>query len=65
MEEEKRNLTDADIKVLAQEIERTIVTRFQLNVGKGVIAFLWKQVITIGLLVAAYGAGGGFKKWGG
>jgi hypothetical protein len=62
--DEKRNLTEADVAAIAAQIEKGILERLQLNVGRGVLALAWKWVMTGVLLLAAYGAGGGFKKWG-
>ncbi|MBD1412789.1 hypothetical protein NUJ30_08785 [Burkholderia contaminans] len=62
--EEKRILTEADVQAIADALERSIVSRFQQNVGKGVLAVLWRWAIQLMLVLAAYGAGGGFKKWG-
>jgi len=63
--EEKRKLTDEDVAAIAKQIEDGILQRFQLNVGRGVLAIVWKWVLSALILLAAYGAGGGFKKWGG
>ncbi|MFM0151454.1 hypothetical protein [Paraburkholderia sediminicola] len=62
--DEQRNLTDADVQAIVNSLEKSVVQRFQLNVGKGVLGLVWKWVVTGCLLLAAYGAGGGFKKWG-
>ncbi|NIF51398.1 hypothetical protein [Burkholderia sp. Ax-1724] len=62
--DEKRNLTEADVTAIAEQIERGILNRLQLNVGRGVLGLAWKWLLTGVLLLAAYGAGGGFKKWG-
>ncbi|TDY26310.1 hypothetical protein B0G81_6820 [Paraburkholderia sp. BL6665CI2N2] len=62
--EDKRNLTDEDVAAIAKQIEDGILQRFQLNVGRGVLAIAWKWILTGLVLLAAYGAGGGFKKWG-
>ena len=62
--EEKRNLTDDDVEALVSALERSIVQRFQVNVGRGLLSLIWKWVITGAFMLAAYGAGGGFRKWG-
>ena len=59
-----RSLTDADVAAIALALEASIVSRFQQNVGKGVLAFVWRWTFQGLLMLAAYGAGGGFKKWG-
>jgi len=59
---DNRNLTDADVKAIASEIERSIMQRFQLNVGQGVLRFVWRAMIYAMIALAAYGAAGGFKK---
>lgn len=63
--DEKRTLSEADVTAIVNQLESSVVQRFQLNIGRGVIALVWKWVITGCLLLAAYGAGGGFRKWGG
>jgi hypothetical protein len=63
--EDKRTLTDADVDALAERLEKSVLQRFQLNIGRGVLALLWKWFMLALLALAAYGAGGGFKKWGG
>lgn len=62
--DERRSLTDEDVAAIAARIEAGILQRFQLNVGRGVLALAWKWILTATLMLAAYGAGGGFKKWG-
>jgi hypothetical protein len=62
--EDKRTLTDADVDALAERLEKSVLQRFQLNIGRGVLALLWKWFMLALLALAAYGAGGGFKKWG-
>lgn len=62
--QEKRNLTDDDVAAIAARIEEGVLQRFQMNVGRGVLALAWKWTLHGLLMLAAYGAGGGFKKWG-
>jgi hypothetical protein len=61
--DDMRTLSDADVKAIAAQIEVGITQRFQLNVGRGVIAMAWKVVMYALVALAAYGAGGGFKKF--
>jgi hypothetical protein len=61
--DDKRTLTDADVKAIAKEIEAGITQRFQLNVGRGVIGLAWKVCLWALIATAAYGAGGGFRKF--
>ncbi|WP_143040705.1 hypothetical protein [Paraburkholderia caballeronis] len=61
---EERTLTDADVEALAAKLEENIARRLYLNVGKGVLAVAWKWVVLGVIMLGAYGAGGGFKKWG-
>ncbi|HDR8950745.1 TPA: hypothetical protein QDA82_001021 [Burkholderia vietnamiensis] len=61
---EQRTLTEADVDAIARALESSIVSRFQQNVGKGVLALVWRWTFQGLLMLAAYGAGGGFKKWG-
>lgn len=58
-----RTLSDEDVKAIAAQIESGITQRFQLNVGRGVLGLVWKVVIWTLIATAAYGAGGGFRKF--
>ncbi|PRY07074.1 hypothetical protein [Paraburkholderia sp. BL25I1N1] len=60
--DDNRTLTEADVKAIAAQIEVGITQRFQLNVGRGVLALVWKVILYALIATAAYGAGGGFKK---
>ena len=60
--DDKRTLTDADVSAIADQIERTFLRQFQLNVGRGVLGMVWRMFIYALVALAAYGAGGGFKK---
>lgn len=61
--DDNRTLTDADVRALADQIERNIVGRFELNVGRGVLGLVKRLFIHALVAVAAYGAAGGFKKF--
>lgn len=56
-ERRKRSLTEDDVEALACALEKRIVGRFYINVGKGLVAYIWKAVLWILVLLAAYGAG--------
>jgi len=58
-----RTLTEDDVKAIAAQIENGITQRFQLNVGRGVLALVWRVVLYTLIAIAAYGAGGGFRKF--
>ncbi|WP_017776697.1 hypothetical protein [Paraburkholderia kururiensis] len=60
--DDDRTLTDGDVKAIAAQIEQGITQRFQLNVGRGVLGFVWRAFLYLLIMTAAYGAGGGFKK---
>lgn len=62
--EENRMLTDADVDAIAEKLEERVIERFQINVGKGLLNAVWKWFIVALIAIAAYGAAGGFKKWG-
>ena len=49
---EKRQLADSDIDAI---IDRFMV-RFKLNLGDGVLAFVWRGIIVALIGLAAYGA---------
>lgn len=50
--DEKRNLTDADVKAIAREFK----TQFYTNLGQGVFALVWKAIILAAVAIAGYGA---------
>jgi hypothetical protein len=60
--DDKRTLTDADVSAIATQIEQTFMRQFQLNVGRGVLGMVWRMFVYALVAIAAYGAGGGFKK---
>lgn len=64
MTDENRTLTDEDVDAIAGRLEERVIERLQLNVGKGILAAAWKWFIVGLIALAAYGAAGGFKKWG-
>jgi len=64
MMEENRTLTDDDVAAIAVKLEEAMMRRLQVNVGKGVLAIAWKWIVMGIIALAAYGAAGGFKKWG-
>lgn len=57
-----RNLTDEDIKALGDELERRMVQRFYIDLGRGVWGLAWKAVVLAILAFAAYGAWSGGPK---
>jgi hypothetical protein len=61
--DDNRTLTEADVRAIAAQIEIGITQRFQLNVGKGVIAMAWKVILYALVALAGYGAAGGFRKF--
>ncbi|AMU17561.1 hypothetical protein ABWH74_001256 [Burkholderia vietnamiensis] len=58
-----RTLTEDDVKAIAEQIESGITQRFQLNVGRGILGLVWRVFMYALVAVAAYGAGGGLKKF--
>lgn len=58
-----RTLTEDDVKAIAEQIESGITQRFQLNVGRGILGLAWRFFMYALVAVAAYGAGGGLKKF--
>lgn len=61
MGEGQRNLTDADVEALADEMEKRIANRFYGDVGRGVWALAWKALLLGILGIAAYGSFKGLK----
>jgi hypothetical protein len=60
---DQRSITDGDVKAIVDELEKRATQRFQLNVGRGVIGLAWKTGLYLAIWLAAYGAGGGFKRF--
>ncbi|HDR9236379.1 hypothetical protein [Burkholderia vietnamiensis] len=58
-----RTLTEDDVKAIAEQIESGITQRFQLNVGRGILGLVWRVFMYALVAIAAYGAGGGLKKF--
>lgn len=58
-----RTLTENDVKAIVDELERRATQRFQINIGRGVLGMAWKAGFYLMLWLAAYGAGGGFKRF--
>lgn len=56
------NLSDEDVRKIAEELEGKLVNRFFINLGQGFWALAWKGIVLILLAVAAYGAFKGFSK---
>ena len=56
-----RNLTEEDVHAVVDELERRIVERFFSNVGKGVWNLVWRALVVLMAIVAAYGAAKGMK----
>jgi hypothetical protein len=50
-----RNLSDADIKALAEALWKEILEHLATYTGKGVLGMAWKGILLIILLLAVYG----------
>jgi len=61
MGEAHRNLTEEDVNAVVDELERRIVERFFSNVGKGVWNLVWRALVVVMAVIAAYGATKGMK----
>ncbi|MCG2585522.1 hypothetical protein [Massilia sp. TS11] len=61
MPEETRNLTDADVKAIADEMETRMVNRFYNDLGRGVWGMVWKAIIVALIGLAALGSVKGIK----
>lgn len=57
MPNEKRTLTEEDVKALIDELE----SRLEKNLGKGLLALIWKVVILLLLILIAWGASKGYN----
>ncbi|HEX4327028.1 MAG TPA: hypothetical protein VH105_09420 [Burkholderiales bacterium] len=56
MSDTPRNLTEDDVIAVVDELERRLVERFFSNVGKGVWQLVWRALVALMVLLAAYGA---------
>lgn len=61
MPDDARNLTDADITALADEMEKRLTNRFYNDLGRGVWGMVWKAIVVAILGIAAYGSIKGIK----
>jgi hypothetical protein len=59
MSDPARKLSEEDITAVVDELERRIVERFFSNVGKGVWNLVWRSLIVLMVVLAAYGAAKG------
>lgn len=55
-DKQQRRLTDEDVQALADELEKRMVNRLYLNIGKGLWSIAWKGFILFLLWLAAKGA---------
>lgn len=61
MGDENRNLTDADVRAVVDEMEKRMVDRFYGDIGRGVWAIAWRVIVLALLGLASYGSIKGFK----
>lgn len=56
-DDDKRTLTEEDVKALVDELE----ARIEKNLGRGLMALMWKALILVFLLLVAWGAAKGYN----
>ena len=61
MGDENRNLTDADVRAVVDEMEKRMVNRFYGDIGRGVWAIAWSVIVVAMLGRASYGSIKGLK----
>jgi hypothetical protein len=61
MTDPARHLTEDDVHAVVDELERRIVERFFSNVGKGVWNLVWRALVVLMAVIAAYGAAKGMR----
>ena len=54
---ENRNLTDEDVDRIVDGLWKKATDTFKLNVGSGVLGFVWKALLLALIGIAVYGAG--------
>lgn len=57
MNEKNRNLTDEDVERIVDGLWEKATNTFKLNVGSGVLGFVWKAILLAIIGIAVYGAG--------
>jgi hypothetical protein len=57
-----RNLTDKDVEAIVDALESRFAQKFYADLGKGLWAAVWRTMVTLALVVAAYGATKGFPR---
>lgn len=55
------NLSDDDIKAIVNALEDKMVERLKINVGTGVLGLVWRGIIILVIVLAAYGSVKGIK----
>lgn len=61
MPEHERNLTDDDVKALADELEDRLTNRFYGNLGRGMWSLAWRAIVLAILGIIAFGSLKGIK----
>lgn len=56
------HLSDEEIEKIAEKVTTQLRHDLYMNVGQGVLGFMWKGVILLIVALAAYGAGVGLVK---
>lgn len=56
-----RNLSDADIIEIVDQLEARVAARFYSDLGRGVWALVWKAAVLALIGIAAYGSFKGLK----
>lgn len=62
MPPERRILTDADVRAIVEELQRSVVSTFYKDIGRGFFSILKKLMWMGALGLAAYGASKGVIK---
>ncbi len=52
----ERSLTDADVVAIVDAIEKRATEKFYRDLGKGLWGIVWRGLIGVALVVAAWGA---------
>lgn len=56
---EQRTLSDGDVAAIVEGLEKRLTDKFYRDVGKGIWGLVWKALLGVALVVAAYGAAKG------
>lgn len=61
LDQRPRNLTDADVEAIVDQLRESVKREFYEDLGKGLWGFVWKCVVASMIAIAAYSGLKGVK----